>query len=415
MFVADPPEAEVRDRLTARARELATQISSLQAELVAVAHEIDANGWIVDMTTAQWLSWQCGLSPAEGRRVVGLADRLQVLPGLASAFEQGRLSEGTVVAMARVATPENEARLLDTAEVATGAQLQTLLRAFVLVEPPPRLDEDPVPEPDERVSYGPDQDGMWRLSARLRLERGAQVEAALRVAWDEERGQDSTPLDGRITTADALVGLAQSVLGGRARIDGLLPERFLTLVHVEVDGRAVLHGLGAVDDGTADELRCESRVATLTHRNGQPVAITSPTRLATPAQQRALLARDRTCRFPGCGRTHRLKAHHVVHHAHGGPTRLDNLVLLCQTHHTLIHRPGWSLQRAPDSELTFRRPDGTRVLPAVQRPPPGPRPDPPPPDRVGRRCVGTGDRLDRSAASVVIDHWLGERSLARSA
>ena len=91
-------------------------------------------------------------------------------------------------------------------------------------------------------------------------------------------------------------------------------------------------------------------------------------------QQRALLARDRTCRFPGCGRSFYLKAHHIVYYEHGGPTELDNLVLLCQLHHTLIHKPGWSLRRDADGTLWFTAPDGRLFLPprrpTPQRPPP---------------------------------------------
>jgi len=48
-----------------------------------------------------------------------------------------------------------------------------------------------------------------------------------------------------------------------------------------------------------------------------------------PALRRALAARDRQCRFPGC-RNVRVDAHHIEHWARGGATALDNLVLLCR-------------------------------------------------------------------------------------
>jgi hypothetical protein len=55
--------------------------------------------------------------------------------------------------------------------------------------------------------------------------------------------------------------------------------------------------------------------------------------------RRAVLARDRTCRFPGCDRPHAwCNAHHVVHRADGGVTSLSKLVLLCRRHHRLVHR-----------------------------------------------------------------------------
>ena len=63
-------------------------------------------------------------SPSDDARL----DELATLPQLRDCFARGRLSEGTVDTLARVATPDNEDRLLDTAAVATGAQLQTLVR-----------------------------------------------------------------------------------------------------------------------------------------------------------------------------------------------------------------------------------------------------------------------------------------------
>jgi hypothetical protein len=45
--------------------------------------------------------------------------------------------------------------------------------------------------------------------------------------------------------------------------------------------------------------------------------------------KRALLQRDRTCRFPGCGNRLYLEAHHIVHWADGGDTSLRNTILCC--------------------------------------------------------------------------------------
>jgi hypothetical protein len=47
-----------------------------------------------------------------------------------------------------------------------------------------------------------------------------------------------------------------------------------------------------------------------------------------------------------------------VHWADGGPTALDNLVLLCRRHHTLVHEGGFEVERTTEGDLVFRRPDG---------------------------------------------------------
>ncbi|HEY7365259.1 MAG TPA: HNH endonuclease signature motif containing protein [Methylomirabilota bacterium] len=94
--------------------------------------------------------------------------------------------------------------------------------------------------------------------------------------------------------------------------------------------------------------------------------ISAPTRTIPPALRRALHHRDRGCRFPGC-QVRVGQGHHIRHWAQGGPTTLSNLAMLCRRHHRAVHEEGYQVDRQPDGELRFRRPDG-RPLPEV--PPP---------------------------------------------
>jgi Domain of unknown function (DUF222)/HNH endonuclease len=81
----------------------------------------------------------------------------------------------------------------------------------------------------------------------------------------------------------------------------------------------------------------------------QPLEVGRTTRTVSPAQRNALIVRDGGCAFPGCDRPQSwCEAHHLRHWAHGGPTDLGNLVLLCWAHHRAVHEGGWRLQRAPD-------------------------------------------------------------------
>ena len=65
-------------------------------------------------------------------------------------------------------------------------------------------------------------------------------------------------------------------------------------------------------------------------------------RLASCAQRQALAARDRGCSFPGCTRPPSwCQAHHIISWLDGGPTDLDNLVLVCAYHHREFERRGW--------------------------------------------------------------------------
>ena len=134
---------------------------------------------------------------------------------------------------------------------------------------------------------------------------------------------------------------------------------------------------------------------------GRIFEVGAKTRTIPPALRRALLHRDRRCRFPGChGRF--CQAHHIRHWAQGGPTTLSNLVLLCRRHHRAVHEDGYQVDRQPDGELRFRRPDG-RAIPNVPTPPEAPT-DP----------VGTV-KSQNDAAGIVVNArtatpgWHGER------
>jgi hypothetical protein len=80
--------------------------------------------------------------------------------------------------------------------------------------------------------------------------------------------------------------------------------------------------------------------------------------------RRAVIARDRCCRFPGC-RQHpaACQAHHILPRSKGGATSLPNLILLCAFHHlTAVHRWGWQLTLHPDATVTAVSPDKQRTL-----------------------------------------------------
>ncbi|MBS3745381.1 MAG: HNH endonuclease [Wenzhouxiangellaceae bacterium] len=81
------------------------------------------------------------------------------------------------------------------------------------------------------------------------------------------------------------------------------------------------------------------------------------------AIRRALQRRDRGCRFSGCTAHKYVDAHHIVHWADGGETKMDNLVLLCRHHHRLVHEGGF------DVRMTANGPEFTdatgRAIPAV--------------------------------------------------
>ncbi|MGD6978730.1 MULTISPECIES: HNH endonuclease [Citricoccus] len=67
-------------------------------------------------------------------------------------------------------------------------------------------------------------------------------------------------------------------------------------------------------------------------------------RLFTRTLRRAITARDGGCTAPGCTiPAPWCEAHHIEHWEHGGPTSVDNGVLLCSHHHHAVHAGGWTI------------------------------------------------------------------------
>jgi len=209
--------------------------------------------------------------------------------------------------------------------------------------------------------------------------------------------------------ADALALLAETAL--HHGIDPGAPgERYQVVVHVDAPaladpdqpGQSVLEDGAHVSPETSRRLACDaSRVVMRHDPDGRIVEIGARTRTIPPALRRALHHRDDGCCFPGCG-VRFGQGHHVRHWAQGGPTTLSNLALLCRRHHRAVHEEGYQIERQPDGELRFRRPDG-RPLPEV--PPPAVVPADPV-QALRARHEAQGLRLH---ARTACPGWLGER------
>jgi hypothetical protein len=166
--------------------------------------------------------------------------------------------------------------------------------------------------------------------------------------------------------ADALSRIAESFLkDGPAALNG--GERHQIVVHVDaqtlregVAGRCELEDGPSLPAETVRRLACDASVVSVVeNEQGEPLNVGRKTRTIPPAIRRALNARDRGCRFPGCTHTQYVDAHHVHHWSKGGETKLSNLALLCRFHHRQVHEGRVEVQALDDGALRFLRPDGT--------------------------------------------------------
>ena len=127
------------------------------------------------------------------------------------------------------------------------------------------------------------------------------------------------------------------------------------------DAVSELDHVGPVDPETARRIACDASVMRVVMAGrSEPLDVGRRTPVVPPAMRRAVIVRDRHCRFPGCDRPHTwCDAHHVVHWADGGPTAVPNLVLLCRRHHRLVPERGGFRLELHVGRPVFRRPDGS--------------------------------------------------------
>src|SRR3984893_8600609 len=411
------------DRLGDEIAELSAHLDAATARLLTLIREFDARGgWNSGSSScAPWLGWGVGLDLGAARERVRVARALGTLPRLAEALARGELSYAKVRALTRVSTPATEARLLAVGRAGTAAHIERIVRSWRRVDRQAEARQAKRQHAERGLHVYPEEDGTVLVRGRLTPEIGALLVRALDAARETlyQRARATTgaaaadpalaPPTRAQQQADALALLAETAL--HHEIDPGAPgERYQVVVHVdaavladpEQPGQSVLEEGSHVSAETSRRLGCDaSRVVMRHDEEGRLLEVGARTRTIPPALRRALLHRDRSCRFPGC-HVRVGQGHHVRHWAQGGPTTLGNLVLLCRRHHHAVHEEGYRVSRGPDGTLDFRRPDG-RPLPDV--PPAAPLPaDPIRTLRAQHAALGL-----RLHARTACPGWLGER------
>jgi len=353
--------------------ELAAHIHAATFRLLELVREFDEReGWGGPglKSCAHWLNWKVGISLGAAREKVRVAHALKDLPQISDAFRRGTVSFSKVRAMTRVATPENEEYLMMIARHGTATHVERLVRQFRTVKRIEALEHENQRHALRELNWFIDDDGSYVFRARLPPEQGERVARAIEAACDEndselknvpagtsehpETEPQSEPVAQR--RADALERLADAFFGksggaGSSAVNG--GDRCTINLHTTPDT------LAAVGETAEAELESGARIAAETSRrlacdcgvvhwhedeDGSALNVGRKTRSIPPAIRRALQRRDRGCRFPGCSAHKYVDAHHIIHWADGGETKMDNLVLMCRHHHRLVHEGGYGVR-----------------------------------------------------------------------
>src|SRR5882672_2474758 len=379
---------------------LSAHLDAATARLLELIRDFDARaGWNTGFRScAEWLSWRVGLDRGAARERVRVARALATLPRLALALARGELSYSKVRALTRVATAETEERLLAVGRAGTAEHVERIVRGWRRVDRLAEAKETARRHTSRALHVYQDEDGMVVIRGRLAPEVGAVLIQALTAAREAlyqkahaqnvSAGTSGADVSAEPPTlpqqqADALALVAETAL--HHGIDPGAPgERYQVVVHVnapvladpDAPGQSVLEDGTHISAETSRRVACDaSRVVMRHDPDGRILEVGARTRTIPPALRRALHHRDRGCRFPGCGLRFG-QGHHIHHWAHGGPTTLSNLAMLCRRHHRAVHEDGYQVERQPDGLLRFRRPDGrplpeSPALPAVPSHPVG--------------------------------------------
>ncbi|MGI9628697.1 MAG: DUF222 domain-containing protein [Longimicrobiales bacterium] len=372
--------ADAADELFAlgeRCAETYMQADALHYEAMVLLAEFDERKGYAESafpTTADWLAWRIGIKPGPARERVRTARALQKLPLTSEAMENGELSFTKVRALTRVARPETEETLLEYARAGSAANLERMVRGWKVMDRKSEITAEEMRHRRRRFSAYVDEDGMVVVRGRLDPEAGALLMRALDQAGDvlfREASKEDNEVEPEHQRADAL-GLicSQAMKVGFGTKSGSKAERYQVMLHVDEDtlkqdkepGQSELADGTRVSAETSRRISCDCSVVRVRKdESGSVLDVGRRTRTIPPSLRRALEARDRGCRFPGCGIRY-TDGHHVLHWADGGETSLRNVMLLCPRHHRAVHEGGTKVCMDKERNVVFFEHNGRALF-----------------------------------------------------
>lgn len=326
------------------------------------------------------------------------------LPNVCSALATGEISpsHATVIAKETAIAIRNgfkdeaiakiEERALSFSEFHTPGEVGNRLRKAI-AQISPEIFEDSVDRARDarKVSCYLESEGMSTVVALLPAEGAQIVLNALDSYIDRERSiiagvnfpeqlteserRQTTSADSRtmdMRRADALIAICTDALSDKEK--NRTPHRRPFTVNVTVDlptllglkeNPGELAGYGPIPASVAREIASNAkwrRFITDPH-TGNLLDFGRETYEPPQALVDFLIARDRTCRFPGCRRAaHLSDIDHAQSWESGGNTSPENLGALCRRHHRLKTHSGWKIESFSDGSATWTSPHGKKFF-----------------------------------------------------
>ena len=356
-------------------RELRTVIDSLEKSFSSMADTFRRRGGHLASghpTAVSWLRDNCKLSSTAAADRLCVGKELESVPGLSSSLDEGEIGFQSAAAVCHLMEQVGDKKekldlgaLLDWSGRFAVKEVRSLCKQLrYIVDPEGAEQADEVDFERRWLKISKLADGMHAIDGILDAVGGAAVKAALEALAVSGPRRDGRKHSQRL--ADALVELSHHGLDS-----GRLPAKNCVKPHLHVtttlEGLQGLPGAAAIESTpisqkTLERVACDSTVSRVMLAGSVVIDVGRATRTVSPATRRALRARDKHCRFPGCDRPASWTApHHIEFWSRSGESKPSNLVLLCHHHHRLVHEGGWQVIKA-GAELRFIPPDRPRLF-----------------------------------------------------
>ena len=418
LVAIDPNELNQSGRidfLSALERQSAWLQAVMQRAIVAVAgndSNTPENTWDgVDEAEREDVAAALRLSGNTAQMRIDVARTLvNHLPNTCSALAMGEISasHATVIAKETAAAIRNgisefaiyqiEERALAHAEFHTPGQVANKVRTTIAQLAPSDFEEvvDRAREV-RRVSCYNEADGMATVVAILPAQDAQTVMKSIEAyilkmnEIDEKKrnaygvnfstnadsdAQSATDtwslLSADNKRADALTAILSQALA--SNVDEVRPHRRPVTVNVTIDlptllglaeNPGQLSGYGAIPASVARELASDATWKRFITDPQTGNLLDYGREKYEPPQALVdfLLARDRTCRFPGCRQpSSRSDIDHAQSWESGGETKPENLGLLCRRHHRLKTHGRWDLVSNSDGSCEWTSPAGKKYF-----------------------------------------------------
>ena len=318
--------------------ELWPRLDAARLRLLAAVEEREAFRADGARDAVSWLAWRGGERRSAARQELELAAAVVAMPVVETGLAAGVLSRAKAAELGRAAGADVVEQSALVA-AATGQTVEEVARAVDRWQ----LEHRPTAEePAMSLRFTPTAAGT-RVEAALDAEGAEWVQVAVDAAADK-LGLRELPWAER--RARGLVAVCRHFLD-HANVPTRRQGRPTVVVTIGLDALAARTGGSArLDSGAylrgdaARRLACDAGVVRLlTAPDSMPLDVGRLTRSVSPAQARAVIHRDRHCRYEGChSPPWACEVHHLDHWSRGGRTDVERLGLLCWHHHHLTHR-----------------------------------------------------------------------------